>query len=289
MKLRPVLQVTVPGLASPIGGEKLVVIAGPCALESLELGLDVAGQMKAICNRLALPYIFKSSFDKANRTSGRSPRGPGLDVGLAWLAEIRARLQVPVLTDVHETWQVEPAAAVADVLQIPAFLCRQTDLLVAAGKSAKPVNIKKAQFLAPDDMAYAIQKVTDTGNSAVFVTERGTAFGYHDLVVDFRSLVLMRDLGHPVVFDATHSVQRPGGAGGASGGRRRFVAALARAAIAVGCDGLFIETHPNPAAAVSDGPNMVPLAEMESLLEQCVAVRAAVTGTCDVPLESKET
>lgn len=286
--MRPVLEVVIPGLACPIGGERLVVIAGPCTLESLDLGFEVAGHMKVVCNRLGLPYVFKASFDKANRTSGRSPRGPGLDAGLAWLAEIRARLQVPVLTDVHETWQVEPAAAVADILQIPAFLCRQTDLLVAAGRSGKVVNIKKGQFVAPDDMAYAIQKVTDTGNSAVFVTERGAAFGYHDLIVDFRGLLLMRDFGYPVVFDATHSVQQPGGASGASGGQRRFVPALARAAVAVGCDGLFVETHPEPAVALSDGPNMVPLAQMELLLEQCAAIRAALVGACDVPLESKE-
>ncbi|MCX7597391.1 MAG: 3-deoxy-8-phosphooctulonate synthase [Armatimonadetes bacterium] len=288
MRLRPVLEVAVPGLSAPIGGEKLVVIAGPCTLEALDLGLEIAGHMKAVCGRLGLPYIFKASFDKANRTSGRSPRGPGLETGLAWMAEIRARLQVPVLADVHETWQVEPAAAVVDVLQIPAFLCRQTDLLVAAGRSGRVVNIKKGQFLAPDDVAYAIQKVADTGNRAVFVTERGTVFGYHDLVVDLRGLVLLRDFGHPVIFDATHSVQRPGAAGGASGGQRRFVAALARAALAAGCDGLFIETHPNPAAAVSDGPNMVPLAQMQALLEQCVAIRAAVLEACDVPLESEE-
>lgn len=287
MRLRPVVEVAVPGLAHPIGGERLVVIAGPCTLESLDLGLEVAGHMKAVCNRLGLPYVFKASFDKANRTSGHSPRGPGLETGLAWLAEIRTRLQVPVLTDVHETWQVEPAAAVADVLQIPAFLCRQTDLLREAGRSGKVVNIKKGQFLAPDDMAYAIEKVADTGNRAVFVTERGTSFGYHDLVVDFRGLLLMRDFGHPVVFDATHSVQQPGGAGGASGGQRRFVAAIARAAVAAGCDGLFIETHPSPSAAVCDGPNMVPLAQMEPLLEQCVALRTALGQVRDVPLESE--
>lgn len=288
MRLQPVVEVAVPGLAYPIGGERLVVIAGPCTLESLDLGLEVAGHMKAVCNRLGLPYVFKASFDKANRTSGRSARGPGLETGLAWLAEIRARLQVPVLTDVHETWQVQPAAAVADVLQIPAFLCRQTDLLVEVGRSGKVVNIKKGQFVAPDDVAYAIEKVTDTGNHAVFVTERGTSFGYHDLVVDFRGLLLMRDFGHPVVFDATHSVQQPGGARGASGGRRRFVATLARAAVAAGCDGLFIETHPSPGAAVSDGPNMVPLAQIEPLLEQCVALRTALVEAPDVPLESEE-
>jgi 2-dehydro-3-deoxyphosphooctonate aldolase (KDO 8-P synthase) len=288
MKLPPVVEVTVPGLVAPIGGDKLVVIAGPCTLESLELGLEVAGHLKAVCNRLGLPYIFKASFDKANRTSGRSGRGPGLEVGLGWLGEIRTRLQVPVLTDVHETWQVQPAAAVADVLQIPAFLCRQTDLLREAGRSKKVVNIKKGQFLAPDDVLYAIQKVTDTGNWAVFVTERGTSFGYHDLVVDYRGLVVMRCFGHPVVFDATHSVQQPGGAGGASGGQRRFIGALARAAVAAGCDGLFIETHPNPMAAVSDGPNMVPLAQVEPLLEQCVALRAALAEAADIPFENEE-
>jgi 2-dehydro-3-deoxyphosphooctonate aldolase (KDO 8-P synthase) len=286
MRIAPVREVTIPGLAAPLGGEALVVIAGPCTLESLELGLEVAAEAKAVCLRLGLPYVFKASFDKANRTSGGSRRGPGLEAGLAALAEIRRRVQVPVLTDVHETWQVGPVAEVADVLQIPAFLCRQTDLLVAAGASGRVVNIKKGQFMAPDDMVHAVQKVLDAGNREVFVTERGTSLGYHDLVVDLRGLGVMRRSGYPVVFDATHSVQQPGGAGGASGGHRALAPLLARAAVAAGVDGLFLEVHPDPDRAFSDGPNMAPLAQLEPLLAQCVAVRAALAAAPDVPFET---
>ena len=285
MRVRPVKMVDVPGLAEPIGGEALTVIAGPCTLENLELGLEIGEQVAEVCDALGPPYIFKASFDKANRTSGRSVRGPGLEVGLGWLAEIAERLGVPVLTDVHEAWQTIEAAEVADVLQIPAFLCRQTDLLQAAGETGKAVNIKKGQFLAPDDMAHAVKKVTDTGNERVFTTERGASFGYHDLVADMRSLAIMRRAGYPVIFDATHSVQQPGGAGGASGGQREFVGVLARAAVAAGCDGLFVETHPEPDKAMSDGPNMVALSDMEALLHQVAAIRDAMVDAPDVSWE----
>lgn len=271
--------VALDGLPAPIGGETLAVIAGPCALESLELGLQVGEHMRELCSRLGLPYVFKASFDKANRTSGRSPRGPGIDQGLRWLAEIRAKLAVPVLTDVHETWQVPPAAEVVDVIQIPAFLCRQTDLLAAAGRSGRAVNIKKGQFMAPHDMAHAVDKVLSAGGTAVMVTERGTFFGYRDLVVDFRGIDLMAQLGHPVVFDATHSVQQPGGAGGASSGQRQFVACLARAAVACGAHALFLEVHPNPNDAISDGANMLELSQVEEILRQCKALREALCST----------
>jgi 2-dehydro-3-deoxyphosphooctonate aldolase (KDO 8-P synthase) len=287
MRLRSVKLVDVPGLAEPVGGEALVVIAGPCTLESLELGLEIGEHVAGVCDELGLAYIFKASFDKANRTSGRSTRGPGLETGLAWLAEIGDRLGVPVLTDVHEAWQAERAAEAADVLQIPAFLCRQTDLLRAAGETGKAVNIKKGQFLAPDDMAHAIAKVTDTGNERVFTTERGTSFGYHDLVADMRSLAVMRRAGYPVVFDATHSVQQPGGAGGASGGQREYVALLTRAAVAAGVDGVFVETHPEPDKAVSDGPNMVALGDVEALLRQAAAVRDALVAAPEVSWENE--
>ena len=277
MKLGAAKPVSVPGLSSPVGGEKLAVIAGPCALESLELGLQVGQFMAELTARLGLPYIFKASFDKANRTSLRSKRGPGIERGLQWLAEIRSRLGVPVLTDIHEAWQAEMAAEAVDVLQIPAFLCRQTDLLVAAAKTGKPVNIKKGQFLAPDDVRYAIEKVTGSGGQGVMVTERGTCFGYHDLVVDMRGLVLMRGFGHPVIFDITHSLQQPGGAAGASGGQRRFAAALARAAVACGVDGLFIEVHPEPEQAISDAATQLPLDSVEPLLRQCLEIRRALS------------
>ncbi|HTU01955.1 MAG TPA: 3-deoxy-8-phosphooctulonate synthase, partial [Candidatus Sulfotelmatobacter sp.] len=215
-------------------------------------------------------------FDKANRTSGAGFRGPGLEAGLKILAAVKARLGAPILSDIHEAWQAAPAAEVLDALQIPAFLCRQTDLLVAAGRTGKPVNVKKGQFLAPEDMAHAVDKIRATGNSQVLLTERGTSFGYHNLIVDMRGLTILRGLGTPVVFDATHSVQLPGGAGSRSGGQRQFVASLTRAAVAVGVDGLFLEVHPDPDRAPSDGPNMLSLEALPGLLSDVVAIAGAL-------------
>jgi 2-dehydro-3-deoxyphosphooctonate aldolase (KDO 8-P synthase) len=260
------------------GGAVPVVIAGPCMAESLEVCRRVAEAAVAACARLGLPYVFKASFDKANRTSGTSCRGPGMDEGLRLLAAIREEFRVPVLTDIHEAAQATVAAAVVDVLQIPAFLCRQTDLLEAAGQTGKPVNIKKGQFMAPEDMGPAVLKVEQAGNRRVLLTERGTSFGYHNLVVDMRSLVIMADLGVPVVFDATHSVQLPGGQGGASGGQRQFVAPLVRAAAAVGVHGLFLEAHPDPARALSDGANSLSLAELPTVLASFKAIHEHATA-----------
>jgi 2-dehydro-3-deoxyphosphooctonate aldolase (KDO 8-P synthase) len=260
-----------PGVA--VGGGGLAVVAGPCAVESRELAFEVAAEMRRACARLELAYVFKASLDKANRTSGGSFRSIGFERALAILAEVRDALDVPVLTDVHETWQVAPVAQVADVLQIPAFLCRQTDLLEAAGGSGRVVNIKKGQFMAADDMRYAVDKVRSAGGAGVLLTERGTTFGYHDLVVDFRSLAIMRRHA-PVVFDATHSVQSPGGASGRSGGRREFVAPLARAAVAVGVDAVFLETHPDPGSALSDGASVLALGDVERLLGECMAIHS---------------
>lgn len=261
-----------------IGDGSLTVMAGPCSLESLELGLEVARTMKALCAELGLPYVFKASFDKANRTSIHTWRGPGLEKGLSQLAQIKQEVGVPILTDIHESCQAEPAGRVADVIQIPAFLCRQTDLLVAAAKTGKIINIKKAQFLAPEDMAYAAAKCREAGNDRIILCERGTMMGYHRLVVDMTGLPAMRELGYPVMFDATHSVQRPGGLGGMSGGDHRLALPLARAAAAVGIDALFAETHPNPKEAKSDGPNMIPLAEMGEFLDQVLAIHNAARG-----------
>ena len=261
---------------SRVGQGPLLVVAGPCVLEGEATSLSTARRAKEICSRLGLPYVFKASFDKANRTSIHSFRGPGLDEGLALLAKIKGEIGCPVLTDIHEAWQAPVVAEVVDVLQIPAFLCRQTDLLVAAAQTGRPLNIKKAQFLAPEDMRSVVEKCREAGNEQIILCERGTTFGYHQLVVDFRSLPLMRDLGCPVMFDATHSVQTPGGQGSSSGGDRRFVLTLARAAVALGIDALFLETHPDPATARCDGPNMVPLERLESLLEELVAIDALV-------------
>jgi 2-dehydro-3-deoxyphosphooctonate aldolase (KDO 8-P synthase) len=257
-----------------IGGERLALIAGPCAIEDRQLTLEVARELQAVCESHAVPLLFKASFDKANRTSIASFRSIGLERSLEILRELRETLGLPVMTDVHETWQVERVADAVDVIQIPAFLCRQTDLLVAAGGSGLAVNIKKGQFMAPADMAYAVEKVRAGGSDRVLLTERGTTFGYHDLVVDFRGLALMRTVA-PVVFDATHSVQSPGGAGGRSGGRSEYAAGLARAAVAFGVDALFLEAHPRPAEAGSDGASMLPLAEVAELVSECVAIRAA--------------
>lgn len=257
-----------------IGDGSLALIAGPCAIESEALCLTVAEHLATICSDSGIPYIFKASFDKANRTSSRSFRGHGLDQGLAVLRKVKEQVGVPVLTDVHETSQVQEVAGVVDVLQIPAFLCRQTDLLEACGKWGQAVNIKKGQFLPPEDMKYAVEKVTGAGTKNVLVTERGALFGYRDLVVDLRSLVIMRSLGYPVVFDATHSVQQMGGAGGSSGGRPAFIPAQVRGAVAVGIDALFIETHPEPGKALSDGSNMVPLAHMRAVLNMALDVHS---------------
>lgn len=236
-------------------GSELLLIAGPCVIESCEICLEIGDFLKSLCSSLNIPYVFKASFDKANRSSISSFRGHGLSSGLKVLDEVKRKLSIPVLTDIHETWQVEESAAVADILQIPAFLCRQTDLLEKVGESGRTVNVKKGQFMAPEDMAGAVEKVVGTGNKRVMLTERGTTFGYHNLVVDMRSLVIMKGLDVPVVFDATHSVQLPGGLGNASGGQRHFVAPLAYAAAAVGIDALFLEVHPAPERALSDGPN----------------------------------
>ncbi|HSH43530.1 MAG TPA: 3-deoxy-8-phosphooctulonate synthase [Arenicellales bacterium] len=253
------------------GGQRLFLIAGPCVIESESLVLDVAGQLKSICDSLDVPFVFKASFDKANRSSHASFRGPGIEAGLQILAKVREDVGCPVLTDVHTPEEVETAAAVVDVLQTPAFLCRQTDLIQAAAASGRPVNIKKGQFLAPDEMNSVVDKaVAAGGKGRIMVCERGTMFGYHNLVVDMRGLEIMRGTGCPVVFDATHSVQRPGGQGDRSGGDSRFVPVLARAAVAAGVAGLFMETHPNPDQALSDGPNSVPLERMASLLETLV-------------------
>ncbi|MBR4196716.1 MAG: 3-deoxy-8-phosphooctulonate synthase [Synergistaceae bacterium] len=255
-----------------IGDGSLAVIAGPCSLESPELGLRVAKYMKHLCDERGLLYIFKASFDKANRTSVHAWRGPGLEKGLEQLAEIKAKAGVPVLTDIHESYQAEPAGKVVDIIQIPAFLCRQTDLLVSAAKTGRIINIKKAQFLAPEDMIYAATKCREAGNDNIMLCERGTTMGYHRLVVDMAGLVVMREFGYPVVFDATHSVQRPGGLGGASGGDYRLAFPLARAAAGVGIDVIFAETHPSPKEALSDGPNMIPLDQMARFLDEVSAV-----------------
>lgn len=252
------------------------LIAGPCVIESEEMVLSIAGQMKEITEKLGIPYTFKASFDKANRTSLSSFRGPGIDEGLRILKKVKDIFGLPVCTDIHEPWQAAAAAEVADILQIPAFLCRQTDLLVAAAKTGRCVNIKKAQFLAPWDMKNCVEKVRQSGNENVMLCERGTSFGYNTLVVDMTGLRVMKEFGVPIIFDATHSVQKPGGNGTSTGGNREFVEYLAKAAIAVGVDGLFMETHPDPDTAKSDGPNMVPLGEMEVLLRKLIRVYDAV-------------
>jgi 2-dehydro-3-deoxyphosphooctonate aldolase (KDO 8-P synthase) len=261
------------GKGVAVGDGSLTLFAGPCALESRELAFEVAVELHGTCVRLGMPYVFKASLDKANRTSAGSFRSIGFDRALGLLAEVSDSLGVPVMTDVHETRQVERVAEVADVMQIPAFLCRQTDLLVEAGASGRAVNLKKGQFMAAGDMRYAVEKVRGAGGSRALLTERGTTFGYHDLVVDFRSLAIMRRYA-PVIFDATHSVQSPGGAMGHSGGHRQFVAPLARAAVAFGVDGLFLETHPDPDSALSDGPSMLALGDVERLLRDCLAIHA---------------
>ena len=264
--------------------KSFTLIAGPCVIENRDVVLRIAEQVSGLCQQLGIRYVFKASFDKANRSSGKSVRGPGPEEGLAILQEVGQSFGVPVLTDIHESHQAAAAAQAVDVLQIPAFLCRQTDLLEAAAQAVagttKVVNVKKGQFLAPWDMAQVVNKMAEFGLDAasgrLWLTERGSSFGYNTLVVDYRGIPQMQALGCPVIFDATHAVQQPGGQGTTSGGQREFVAPLARAAMAVGVDGLFLEVHPNPEQALSDGPNMVPLHRLEDLLRQLLAIRAAV-------------
>ena len=253
----------------------LFLIAGPCVIESEQLQVDTAGTLKEITGRLGIPFIFKSSFDKANRTSVHSFRGPGIEEGLRVLAEVKRQIKVSLLTDVHEYTPMDEVAAVVDVLQTPAFLVRQTDFILKVCAAGKPVNIKKGQFLSPWDMRAVVEKAKTTGNADILVCERGASFGYNNLVSDMRSLAVMRDTGCPVVFDATHSVQLPGGQGNSSGGQREFVPVLARAAVAVGVAGVFMETHPDPSKALSDGPNAWPLGKMEALLESLMELDAA--------------
>lgn len=252
------------------------LFAGPCVIESEENVLYIARTLKEVTSRLGIPYVFKASFDKANRTSLESYRGPGLEEGLRILQVVKEQLSLPVITDIHEPWQAERAAKVADYLQIPAFLCRQTDLLVAAAKTGRAVNVKKAQFLAPWDMRNVVHKLQQSGAREILLCERGTSFGYNNLVVDMTSIAEMKKLGCPVVFDATHSVQKPGGKGSATGGNREYVEPLAKAALAAGADHLFMEVHPDPDRALSDGPNMVPLDQMESMLLRLMRVFDAV-------------
>ncbi|MDH7480795.1 MAG: 3-deoxy-8-phosphooctulonate synthase [Armatimonadota bacterium] len=264
-----------------IGGNKpIALIAGPCVIESEDLCREIARQVKDICQGLGMGYIFKASFDKANRLSISSFRGPGLEKGLEILSRIKSEFGIPILTDIHEAWQAAPVAEVVDIVQIPAFLCRQTDLLVAAAKTGKPLNIKKAQFLAPSDVGNLVEKAKSAGNENILLTERGTTFGYGNLVVDMRSLVIMRETGYPVVFDATHSVQRPGGLGTASGGDPQFVPHLVRAACAVGIDALFLEVHPNPSKALSDAATMLQLDSLKVILEQAKAIDKLVKTAC---------
>jgi 2-dehydro-3-deoxyphosphooctonate aldolase (KDO 8-P synthase) len=265
------------------GGNALALIAGPCVIESEQHATDLAGQLVEIARRARMPCIFKASYDKANRTSGHSFRGPGLDEGLRVLAGIKTRYGVPILTDIHEPSHARPAAAVADILQIPAFLSRQTDLLRAAALTGRIVNVKKGQFLAPGDMRHAIAKITDAGNTQIIVTERGVSFGYHNLVVDMRSFPIMRALGVPVVFDVTHSLQLPGGGDGVSAGQAEYIETLASAGVAAVVDGIFLEVHDNPSHARSDAQNALPLARLEPLLHRLTAIDAIVKGS-GVPL-----
>ena len=253
-------------------GQPMLLLAGPCVLEGYEHSLAIGQEVKRICEKLGMPYVFKASFDKANRSSYDSFRGSGLEEGLKQLAAIKKELGVPIVSDIHETYQVEKAAEVLDVLQIPAFLCRQTDLVYAAGKTGKCVNVKKGQFLAPWDMKNVISKLEAAGNHDILLTERGSSFGYNTLVTDMRGLAIMRELGYPVVMDATHSVQIPGGKGTSSGGQSQYVPHMARAAAAVGVDALFLEVHDDPSKALSDGPNMVRLDQLEALLTDVLAI-----------------
>ena len=276
--MKPLVFSPFPGENIQIGsGQPLLLLAGPCVLESEAMAREVAAEAKAICARLGINFVFKASFDKANRTSISSFRGPGLAKGLEILAGLRHDLHLPIVSDIHEPAQAEPAGEVLDIIQIPAFLCRQTDLLLAAAATGKVVNVKKGQFVAPWDMAHAVGKLREAGCSKFLLTERGASFGYNNLVVDMRSFQVMRSFGCPVIFDGTHSVQLPGGAGASSGGQREFIPLLTRAAMAAGIDGLFLEVHPNPDKALCDGPNSLPLAGLESLLQDLLRVRNALT------------
>jgi 2-dehydro-3-deoxyphosphooctonate aldolase (KDO 8-P synthase) len=264
-------------------GSELVLFAGPCVIEDYEITLSIARFLKQLTNELKIPFVFKASYDKANRTSLQSYRGPGMEKGLEILSCIKQELSVPILSDVHSSLEVEAAAQVLDILQIPAFLCRQTDLILTAARTGKPVNIKKGQFLSPWEMIPLTEKVTSTGNRQILLTERGTTFGYSNLVVDFRSIRIMQDIGFPVVFDATHSVQLPGGAGTHSGGQREFAPLLAKAAVAAGADGIFLEVHPDPDHARCDGPNSLPLTILHDLLSRLSAIRRVAA---DIPPET---
>lgn len=275
--------IPITGTVSIGGNAHLVVIAGPCQIESREHAFHIAGTLKEATRALPIQLIYKSSFDKANRTSLSGRRGVGMDMGLEILRAIRDEFHLPTLTDIHLPEQAIPVAASVDVLQIPAFLCRQTDLLIAAGQTGNVIHVKKGQFLHPSDMQHVAAKIASTGNEKILLCERGTSFGYRDLIVDMRSLAIMRTLGYPVIFDATHSVQSIGGAGGSSGGSRAFIPLLARAAVAVGVDGVFIECHEDPDNAPSDGPSMLPLPEVRPLLETLVAVRQSIAATLAVP------
>ena len=278
MKVSPVSISCPDGTTIEVGSDRpLLLIAGPCVLESEELGLEVASAMRTICDRLGISYVFKASFDKANRTSISSYRGPGLEHGLASLGRIRQDIGVPVISDIHEPGQAHAAAQVLDIIQIPAFLCRQTDLLSAASATGKPINLKKGQFVSPWEMINGVNKIRSSGSSQVMLVERGASFGYNNLVVDMRSLPVMRSFDCPVIYDATHSVQLPGGAGDSSGGQREFIAPLSRAAMAAGIDGLFMEVHPDPDKALCDGPNSIALGKIEGLLGQLVALRNALS------------
>jgi 2-dehydro-3-deoxyphosphooctonate aldolase (KDO 8-P synthase) len=264
----------------------LFLIAGPCVIESEGLAIETAGMLKEICQSLSLPFIYKSSFDKANRTSGESYRGPGVEAGLKILEKVKSQLNVPVLTDVHEDTPLEEVASVVDVLQTPAFLCRQTNFIHRVCKTNRPVNIKKGQFLSPWEMQHVVAKAKSTGNESIMVCERGASFGYNNLISDMRSLAIMRETGCPVVFDATHSVQLPGFGNGVSGGQREFVPLLARAAVAAGVAGIFMETHPDPDKALSDGPNSWPLHQMQPLLETLMAIDMIIKA--DVPSRNRK-
>jgi 2-dehydro-3-deoxyphosphooctonate aldolase (KDO 8-P synthase) len=273
-------------------GHPFALIAGPCVIESADATMEAAAYLKELTDQLNIPFIFKTSYDKANRTSVRSYRGPGLSKGLGIIADVKNKLGVPVISDVHRFNEIDPAGQVLDILQIPAFLCRQTDFIQAVSEVGKPVNIKKGQFLSPWDMAHVIEKVVSKGNDQVLVTERGTTFGYNNLVVDFRSLAILRGLGWPVIFDATHSVQLPGGRGDASSGQREFVPYMARAAMAAGVDGIFMEVHRDPECALCDGPNSMPLQDMGPVLKQLKAIRRAVDDageTASSPAAPNET
>jgi len=254
------------------GGKSLVLIAGPCVIESPSGTLKIAEAIKKITSKLHIPFVFKASFDKANRTSIGSFRGPGLYEGLKVLSQIKSKLEVPILSDVHDVNQAQMAGSILDIIQIPAFLCRQTDLILAAAKSGKAVNVKKGQFMAPWEISGVIKKMQEAGNNNLLLTERGVSFGYNNLVSDFRSLPIMRDLGYPVIFDATHSVQKPGGLGNASGGESQYIPLLARCAVAAGVDAIFLETHPDPSKALSDGPNTLALKNLEKLLKDLIAI-----------------